>query len=75
MLRCVCLPLAGEQLAVAEWDACLYIVRADLVLERAQQADRVRWMAFGKADSGFTCRWAKASEAQVYPFILQHPSR
>ena len=59
------LPSAGKQLMVGEWDACLYIVRADLVLERAQQANRVRWMTFCETTSGFTCSWAKAEEAQV----------
>ena len=58
-------PFAGKHMVVAEWDACLYIIRADLVLEHAQHPEHVRWMTFCKTESGFTCMWAKPAQAQV----------
>ena len=64
-LLCARLPLAGKHVVVAEWDTCLYIIRADLVVEHAQHPERVRWMSFCEADTGFTCVWAKPAEAQV----------
>ena len=51
-------------MVVAEQTGCFYIVRPDLVQQRAS-AKVVRWVAFQRRSSDTVCCWASAAEVQV----------
>ena len=56
---------AGVELVVAELDGCCYILRPDLVLERASDSSAVRWIAFAKKGHSTRCHWATDVQSEV----------